>query len=243
LRAVAGTLALVAGVALVTVSIWPSPGAARPDPATAAGAARQASSTRVAHAWHTAPVDVLFPAMLVVDDQDPPLVLDRLGVAPAAECADALDPTLVEAAGAPCARVLRATYVDPTRTVVATAGIVVLDRVPRNRAPVSELDGDAVKLMHPYRVAGTEAAGFGDRQRITSGIAVLWQELDAPYLVTIVVGAADGRAPSRLPKPFDTERQRDADRAEWRALGDATVAALVERLGLVIRASRTGATW
>jgi hypothetical protein len=131
--------------------------------------------------------------------------------------------------------VLRATYVDPTHTVVATAGIVVLERAQETQVRVEGAERGAVRLVRPFRVADTEAARFRDGQAISSGLSMLWRAPGAPYLVTVVVGAADGRVAARLPKAFDGTRQREADRAEWRSLGDGARDALVDTLTQVIR--------
>jgi hypothetical protein len=127
----------------------------------------------------------------------------RLGTASPAGC-DVLPQSfrtaLATAAPATrCVAVLRATYTDTTRTVLATVGIVVIggtasarDQVWRQWTP----DSDAKKpdlMPDVFPVAGTPAAKFANAQRI------VWNSeatADGAYLTYVVTGFADGRAGS-----------------------------------------------
>jgi hypothetical protein len=235
---VAGALAALAGVAVLVAAALPAPAPPPPDPAETARAARAADAARLAGLWHSIPVEQLFPAELRADDDAPPTSFTRLGVAPEAGCQAVLHPALLSAVAVPCRLVLRATYVDSSRAVVATAGIVVLDRPAKGEPKVDGVASGDVQLMRAYGVPGTDAARFGDRQRISSAAAVLIGEPQAPYLVMVVVGAADGRPPSRLPKAFDSERRRETDRSEWRLYGDSVLTGLKNSLYRTIQAGR-----
>jgi hypothetical protein len=233
-RIAVGAPAALAGLALLVAASLPAPAPPPPDKAAVARAARAAEASRLTGLWHSTPVERLFPAELRVDDDTPPTTFTRLGVAPEAGCPAVLAPALLRAVKVPCKRVLRATYVDATQAVVATAGIVVLDRPPEGEPRVA----GNVPLMRAYRVKATDAARFGDEQRISSGSAVLVGEPDAPYLLTVVVGAADGRRPARLPKAFDSAGRREIDRAEWRLSGDGFLVGFKNSLYRTIQAGR-----
>jgi hypothetical protein len=238
----AGALLAFAGVALLVVAFLPRPAAPAPDPAAKARAAKAAGAERVAAMWHSTPVERLFPAQLrAAGREDPPTSFTRVGVAPEAACAAVLDPALIAALGVPCRHVLRATYVDSTRSVVATAGVVVLDAPPPSEPKVAGTRSGDVLLMRAYGVDGTPAARFGDRQRISSGSASLVGASDAPYLLAVVVGATDGRPPSRLPSAFDSRSRRETDRAEWRVYGERVLAGMKDAAYAAIQAARSGA--
>ncbi|KAK1183301.1 hypothetical protein B7755_037330 [Streptomyces sp. NBS 14/10] len=156
------------------------------------------SYARARSAWHSVPVDELFPRTLRGAgpggaDRD----WTRIAVAPDSSCGGAFDP-LLEKALAPvgCKRLLRATYTDATSTGVTTVGLLVTKAGSEAMRKLSERFqaeglGERADLMpRPYAAKGTAAAGFGDAQRASWRIRIL---PDAPAVVYTVSGFADGR--------------------------------------------------
>ncbi|MEV5596209.1 hypothetical protein [Streptomyces sp. NPDC052496] len=151
--------------------------------------------------WHSAPVDTLFPRTLHGLGTGPggaDRTWTRIAVAPDSGCAGAFDPLLAKAlAPVGCNRLVRATYVDATRTNVVTAGAVSTkaDRTAmqdlRRRFAKEHLDTRTDLVPRPYAAEGTPAAGFGPAQRASWSIRVLD---DLPVVVYAVSGFADGRA-------------------------------------------------
>ncbi|MFI8006883.1 hypothetical protein [Streptomyces sp. NPDC086010] len=152
-------------------------------------------------AWHSVPVDTLFPRTLKGDGAGPGAtdrVWTRVGVARDAGCATGLDPLLLRTLGpVGCERLLRATYTDATRSSVTTVGLVFTEA---DAASMSTLGtrfdtqklGDRADLMpRTYPVPGTVAEDFGDRQRASWTVHVL---TEVPVVVFAVSGFADGRA-------------------------------------------------
>ncbi|RCH67268.1 hypothetical protein DT019_18450 [Streptomyces sp. SDr-06] len=159
--------------------------------------------------WHSVPVDTLFPRTIRGTGAGPggaDREWTRIGVAPDGDCAGALDPLLLkvlEPVG--CARMVRATYTDATASSVTTVGLVFTQAEPAamsalaNRFSSEKLADRPDLLPRTYPVKGTEAAGFGDRQRASWTVRVL---TDAPVIVTAVSGFADGR-PVATPQPAE----------------------------------------
>ncbi|WSC18072.1 hypothetical protein OIE64_30910 [Streptomyces brevispora] len=151
-------------------------------------------------AWHSVPVDTLFPRTIKGDGAGPggsDRVWTRLAVAPDSGCTTALDPLLLKALRpAGCARLLRATYTDATSSSVTTVGLLFTEgdtdamRALSTRFTDQHLDGRADLMPRAYPVENTPAAGFGDRQRASWTVHVL---AEVPVVVFAVSGFADGR--------------------------------------------------
>lgn len=151
-------------------------------------------------AWHSVPVDTLFPRTLKGDGAGPGAtsrVWTRVAVAADSGCAEGLDPLLLKTLRpVGCERMVRATYTDATRSSVTTVGLVFTEgdadamRALSTRF-VSQHLGERADLMpRTYPVDGTVAAGFGDRQRASWTVRVL---TEIPVVVFAVSGFADGR--------------------------------------------------
>uniref|UniRef100_UPI0027E25000 hypothetical protein n=2 Tax=Streptomyces monomycini TaxID=371720 RepID=UPI0027E25000 len=150
--------------------------------------------------WHSAPVDTLFPRTLNGVGTGPggaDRTWIRAAVAPDSGCAGAFDPLLAKAlAPVGCHRLVRATYVDVTRTNLVTVGAVATkaDRTAmqdlRRRFAKEHLDTRTDLMPRPYAAKGTPAAAFGPAQRASWSIRVLD---DLPVVVYAVSGFADGR--------------------------------------------------
>ncbi|WP_158710336.1 hypothetical protein [Streptomyces sp. NRRL F-5126] len=159
--------------------------------------------------WHSTPVDALFPPVLDGAGAGPDgadRTWTRLGVAPASDCAGALDPALAAAVRtAGCLRVVRATYRDATSSDVTTVGLVFTEAGPAAMSALRTTFGarhvaeNTALLPAAYPVPGTAAASFGARQRATWSIDVL---TEAPVVVFSVTGFADGRTVA-APEPAE----------------------------------------
>ncbi|RZU28664.1 hypothetical protein EV284_5992 [Streptomyces sp. BK022] len=150
--------------------------------------------------WHNVPVDQLFPPTVRGTGAGPggaDRSWTRIAVAPDTGCEGAFDPLLARAlAPVGCARLLRATYTDATRTHVTTVGLLFTKADPAAMAGLAarfrneRLDRRTDLLPLPYAAKGTPAAGFGARQRASWTVSVL---TDAPIVAFAVSGWADGR--------------------------------------------------
>ncbi|WP_239081427.1 hypothetical protein, partial [Streptomyces sp. SID9727] len=159
-------------------------------------------------AWHSIPVDTLFPHALKGDGAGPggaDRVWTRLAVAPDSGCADALDPLLAKTLRTVgCAHVLRATYTDATASSVTTVGFVFAEadadamRALGARFADQHLDRRTDLLPRTYPVKDSPAASFGARQRASWSVHVL---TGMPVVSFAVTGFADGRVST--PQPAD----------------------------------------
>ncbi|WP_425329448.1 hypothetical protein, partial [Streptomyces inhibens] len=169
--------------------------------------------------WHNTPVDTLFPRTvngLGVGPGGADRTWTRIAVAPDSGCTDAYDPKLAQAlATAGCTRLLRATYVDATRSSVITVGAQTTKAdqpgmmALNTRFSTKSLGTRTDLLPLPYAAKGTPAAGFGRAQRASWTVRVL---IDLPVIVYAVSGFADGRAISE-PQPAEAATRPGATTA------------------------------
>ena len=161
-------------------------------PATAAEAAA-AGRAEIASRWRRLPAGQLFPATIsyLSAGRQQTMAL-RVGIAPAASCAAALDPAaaaIFRARG--CRTVLRATYADASGSLAVTVGIAVLPSTTAAQSAVSNL---TIQPGHAgVRAAsfpGTRVAGYGDAQRGWFHAAAG----NGPYAFFYAAGFADGRS-------------------------------------------------
>lgn len=151
-------------------------------------------------AWHSVPVDTLFPRTLAGGGAGPggaDRVWTRVAVAPDSGCRTGLDPLLARTLGpVGCARMLRATYTDATSSSVTTVGVIFTEgdieamKALSTRFTDQHLGLRTDLMPRTYPVKGTVAAGFGDRQRASWTVHVL---TEVPVVVFAVSGFADGR--------------------------------------------------
>ncbi|MFC8534210.1 hypothetical protein ACFUJY_09660 [Streptomyces sp. NPDC057249] len=173
------------------------------------GPAARSAYTVGREAWHSIPVDSLFPRTLKGDGAGPggaDRVWTRLAVAPDSGCADALDPLLAKTLRTVgCAHVLRATYTDATASSVTTVGLAFTEADPDAmrglgaRFAGRHLDRRTDLLPRTYPVKDSPAASFGARQRASWSVHVL---TGIPVVAFAVSGFADGRV-SSPPQPAD----------------------------------------
>jgi hypothetical protein len=169
----------------------------------------QIEAWEVAGRWQELTAAQIFPATVsyslsagVLGDTEP-LSLDavRVGIAPQSGCAQAVTTAAAAAVlrRSGCRAVLRATYVDATRSYVLTIGVAVLPDVSAAR--------DASRGLSPARL---EAHRSGRADQLAPGVLVVRfrgaaaQRYDysrqiaatfnaGPYLVMYAAGYADGR--------------------------------------------------
>ncbi|MFB7916903.1 hypothetical protein [Streptomyces sp. NPDC056061] len=195
-RTATAVACLVLGLGLIggaATGAWLA-GSSSADPATHSSYAVGRS------AWHSVPVDTLFPRTLDGSGAGPggaDRVWTRIAVAPDGDCGQALDPLLAKALSpAGCERLLRATYTDATDSAVTTVGMVFTESgtetmtALRDRFSEQHLDRRADLMPRTFPVEGTVAAGFGDRQRASWSVHV---SSELPVVVFAVSGFADGR--------------------------------------------------
>lgn len=166
-------------------------------PAVDAGAGRasdDASADVAARAlWRTAPADRLLPPELSREATEK---YYRLAVDADESCSQLPPAFLAAMAPAGCVRLVQATYVDSSESLVATVGLVVAGGTQAQRTDLFQnwtADSYArqyAMMPSTYPVRGSLAARFGEPQRIAwmSGITN-----DGSYVAFTVAGFVDGR--------------------------------------------------
>ncbi|WNF26118.1 hypothetical protein RI138_04445 [Streptomyces sp. C11-1] len=151
-------------------------------------------------AWHSVPVDTLFPRTLDGRGAGPGgthRTWKRVAVAADSTCGQGLDPllgTTLRSVG--CERLVRATYTDATRSSVTTVGLVFTEadapamEALRTRFTEQRLTARKDLMPRTYAPEGTVAASFGDGQRASWTVNPL---TEIPVVVLAVSGFADGR--------------------------------------------------
>ncbi|MFF4602316.1 hypothetical protein ACFY12_06085 [Streptomyces sp. NPDC001339] len=180
---------------------------------------REAAFAKGRDAWHNTPVDTLFPRTvegLGIGPGGADRTWSRIAVAPDGGCADAYDAPLAQAlARAGCVRLLRATYLDATRTNVITVGAQTTEAdlagmLALNTRFSTQSLGHRTDLMPlPYAPKGTPAERFGRAQRASWTVRVL---TDIPVVVYAVSGFADGRTVA-APQPAEAATRAGATTA------------------------------
>jgi hypothetical protein len=181
--------------------------------------------------WRMLPAGKIFPA--AVSYQVPayalgagsvlPLTAHRVGIAGQASCARAAASPGVGAVldQHGCAKMLRATYIDATGSLVVTVGVAVM---PGQAAVEASIRALPVRQglrsgVRPLAYRDTLAAGFGDAQRqLTMAIS------RGPYLILSAAGYADGRP--RVPGSSDLY-----DEEEMTSLASGVAEAIGNPLG------------
>ncbi|MEU9803930.1 hypothetical protein [Streptomyces sp. NPDC051000] len=194
-RVVAAVLSGVLGAGLVggaAITAWNEHRAAHPP------VAPDAAYRKAATLWRDAPVDRLFPPALDGRDVGPDGAdrsWTRIALAPDVDCPAALDATWrATLADTGCARVLRATYIDSTRSSLIAVGLVF------TTADSATMAGFRDRMTLPH------AFGFSDSRRAA------WTAnpvSGAPAILYTVSAFADGRAPD-APRPAEEAVRQDA---------------------------------
>ncbi|WP_328556540.1 MULTISPECIES: hypothetical protein [unclassified Streptomyces] len=204
--------------------------------------------TAAGELWHSVPVNQLFPPTVRGDGAGPggsDRTWTRIAVAPDTGCKDAFDPLLRQAlAPVGCLRLLRATYVDATRSHVTTVGLLFTKADAAGMTSLKArfrkegLDRRADLMPRPYAAKGTDSAGFGKAQRASWTESVL---TDAPVVVYAVSGFADGRAVA-TPEPAAEAMKPDSTTAPAQAGLGHEAQGLADRVERGLRKTVTSAT-
>ena len=169
-----------------------------------AAQAEQLSNWEMLRRWRTWPASQIFPRTLGYDlpgyafrgNRGLHLTARRVGIARMAHCARAVDPTAAKVLTSQgCQVVLRATYVDATRSLVTTVGVAVMPSAEAAESAATTLSaGSGVRPgVVPVPFPRTIAAMFGEQERqLTVATS------DGPYLVLSAAGFADGRPQVRI---------------------------------------------
>ncbi|WP_254069043.1 hypothetical protein [Streptomyces sp. TM32] len=242
-RALAAAACLVLGVGLIggaAAGSWLTDEAAGATPDAAATFAKGRD------VWHNTPVDTLFPRTVHGFGAGPggaDRTWSRIAVAPDSGCTGAYDPKLADAlARAGCVRLLRATYVDATRSSVITVGAQI---TKADQAGMTALNtrfstrslGTRTDLMPlPYAARDTPAEDFGRAQRASWTVRVL---TDIPVVVYAVSGFADGRT-FAAPQPAEAATKPGATTAPAESGLGHDAKDLADRIGKDFRTAAGG---
>ncbi|MFD0692292.1 hypothetical protein [Actinomadura fibrosa] len=200
--AVAGVAAVAGGGAAIAVELNRSPSASQ---------VRAAGQKELAERWRLMDAGEIFPARIESTEKTGGVatrVAVRVGIAPAASCAEGFDRKLANVLVAHgCRTVLRATYVDAGGTLATTLGIAVMPDTGRASAAEGDfgtrLGGDAVRERYGVRAlafAGTVVRDFDD-----SGRQDFWFGSNGtPYLFFRSSGWTTGRGGRVRPILADT---------------------------------------
>jgi hypothetical protein len=185
-------LALLAGGALLTGAVVTGQRDAARERAQAV-APTPADDAWQRAVWRDAPVTAIFPGTLTDASQ---LVYRRQGIAPATGCGPLPAALRADLRAVRCTQLLRATYLDTTRTVLVTVGVLVLDGSADDRQRLlagwlHTTGGRSALMPDTYPVPGTAAAAFPDSSRVAWGSAVA---SDGSLISFAVAGFADGRS-------------------------------------------------
>jgi hypothetical protein len=115
----------------------------------------------------------------------------RVGIAPAASCAAAFDPAVARVLDKTgCTTTLRATYADPTGTVLTTVAVVVAPSIAAAQADRDTLALNQAGELRTADFPGTIADAFTAQARETTSVQLA---VDGPYVLAYTAGYADGR--------------------------------------------------
>ncbi|MBO0817896.1 MAG: hypothetical protein J2P30_22415 [Actinobacteria bacterium] len=163
--------------------------------AEVAAALREEIATR----WQRLPSGTIFPAT-VSYPTNAGLVVEahRVGIAPTAPCASALDPAVVKVFRPQgCRVVLRATFVDSSSTVVSTVGVAVMPSTSAAATAAGDLGRTSVRGgVMAVAFPGTPARLFGNNQRVW-----FYATAVGPYVVLATAGYTSGPYRHRVISP------------------------------------------
>jgi hypothetical protein len=169
-----------------------------------AAQAEQLSTWEMLRRWRTWPASQIFPRTLGYElpgyalsgGRGLHLTARRVGIARTAHCASAVNaPAVKVLTGQGCQVVLRATYVDATRSLVTTVGVAVMPSAAAAASAATALSAGSGVLpgVVPVPFPRTIVALFGEQERqLTVATS------DGPYLVLSAAGFADGRPRVRI---------------------------------------------
>jgi hypothetical protein len=150
-----------------------------------------ALAAEIGSRWERLPAGAIFPATISYPGvAGNTLTATRVGIAPQAACAAALEPAAaLQIRRLHCTTMLRATYVSAGGALAATVGIGVLP----SPAAAAEAEGDLLPVkpgsaLYTVPYAGTITSGFTSLARGAAGVQVA-----GPYLFLYTAGYTDGQ--------------------------------------------------
>ena len=209
-RRAAAILALILGLAGLAASMIGVAIQVLPRQFTA-GQQRQIEAWQVMRRWQTTPAGQIFPASVSYQlsaqalQDAAPLALDALRVSIAPQVSDCAKAVTSQVAGAMlrkngCEAVLRATYIDATRSYVMTVGVAVLPTAAAAASAASGLSQPRLAVAHDAAEAGLLPAGVGvvRFRGARAGLYDYNRQISAsftagPYLVMYAAGYSDSR--------------------------------------------------
>jgi hypothetical protein len=221
-RRVGPLIALLLGLAGLAVSLTGLTTQLLPRQFTAAQS-KQIEAWQIASRWRTLTAGQVFPASVTyqlspkVLGDAAPLYLDalRVGIAPQAGCNGG-----VTTAAAPvlrrhgCEAILRATYIDATRSYVMTVGVAVFPTAAAAVTADQGLSQPRLAVAHDTRSAQQLAAGvlvvrfngpagtlYNYSRQISKSFA------DGPYLVMYAAGYSDNRPRVRVSEDYYSDAE------------------------------------
>lgn len=157
---------------------------ATPAEATAAGQQEQASL------WQRLTAGQIFPGTVgYVTAAGASETATLVGIASPTSCASSADAAVTQAlAKAGCETMLRATYIDPSGTVLATVGVAVLRSSGAAQQVYDTFGSNSTQGVRAVAFPGTASAAFTDAAREMFG-----SNFGGPYVFFYTAGYADGR--------------------------------------------------
>ncbi|WP_285775392.1 hypothetical protein [Microtetraspora sp. NBRC 13810] len=150
----------------------------------------------IARRWQAWPAGLVFPDELeYVGLTRTQQYARRVGIAPEVRCGAGVDrPVAGVLDEHDCRTLLRATYVDQSKTFVITVGVAVLPSEEERERAAEKLPVDDRVGVRPVAFPGTVSDLFGAAQRQRSA----WVAA-GPYIVFSTAGYADGRTRESVP--------------------------------------------
>jgi hypothetical protein len=151
-----------------------------------------ALQAEMASRWQRMPAGKIFPATVgyTASDGDASMTARRVGIAPQASCAVAVDPKLARVLTQNgCVTVLRATYVGGSGSLAVTTGVVVMKSTAAASKAVASSGRAQGAGVRTFGLPGTIADLYGNPQRRA------FNEIESigPYIFLYASGYSDGR--------------------------------------------------
>jgi hypothetical protein len=158
-----------------------------------------AAAEAVADRWRSMPAGRIFPATLSYSTSLLTTeTANRVGIAPQASCAEAIDPALARiAARDHCKAAVRATYLDELQGVVYTIGVLAFPspraagafaaQLPAGSAQLPASSAKSIPLL-ALALPDTASSRFSPRARQATTVGHV-----GPFVVLTVAGYADGQ--------------------------------------------------
>lgn len=192
-RVAGAALCLLLALAAAGVGLAVSGGSAPVGAGARAGSSAAAADVSARAVWRTASADTILPPTIKREGTE---VYYRLAVDPSESCGQLPAAFLKALGSAGCARLVQATYLDSTESVVATVGFVVVGGTATQRSTLfQDWTADSYARQYTmmpstYPVTATLAASFQNSRRVAWKSAI---SNDGTYIAFAVSGFADAR--------------------------------------------------